>query len=76
MDFSNFKPNGVAKSEAFEAMCNHLFESWLRREYKNELSYFTTVNGSGGDGGVEVRDGAPRQAHPLRLGPRRARGRV
>jgi hypothetical protein len=54
MDFSNFKPNGVAPSEAFEAMCNHLFENWLRRQYKNELSYFTTVNGSGGDGGVEA----------------------
>ena len=52
MDFSTFKHNGVAPSEAFEAMCNHLFESWLRREYNQDLSYFTTVNGSGGDGGL------------------------
>ncbi len=35
-------------------MCNILFKCWLKKEYKDNISHFAFVNGSGGDGGVEA----------------------
>lgn len=54
MEWDKFDTHGSSQEHAFEVMCNILFEKWCRREYKDEVSYFTTVNGSGGDGGVEA----------------------
>ena len=34
-------------------MCNQLFENWCKEQYTTTLSYFSVVNGAGGDGGVE-----------------------
>lgn len=33
--------------------CEKWFENWCNDEYKDNISDFTVVNGSGGDGGVE-----------------------
>ncbi|MGO4876567.1 hypothetical protein ACEN2P_08195 [Pedobacter psychrotolerans] len=54
MDVSRIKNYGDAPDRAFEAFCSQLFRSWIRRNYKNNLSYFSIVNGKGGDGGVEA----------------------
>lgn len=49
-----FHKRGEAPTKAFEAFANQLFELWCRRTYKDNISYFTVVNGAGGDGGVEA----------------------
>jgi hypothetical protein len=54
MDWTMFHKHGEAPTEAFEAFANQLFELWCRREYGEVVSYFTVVNGAGGDGGVEA----------------------
>lgn len=54
MDWTMFHKHGEAPTKAFEAFANQLFELWCRRTYKGSISYFTVVNGSGGDGGVEA----------------------
>lgn len=54
MNFTNFNTHNDAHDRAFEVLCNQLFERWMRREYKGRLTYFMTVNGAGGDGGVEA----------------------
>lgn len=52
--FDNFKTYNDSHQNAFEALCNQLFERFIRCEHTNELKYFTVVNGAGGDGGVEA----------------------
>lgn len=54
MDWKNFNTDGMDQCRAFEAMCNQLFERWCRSEYAKDITKFTTVNGAGGDGGVEA----------------------
>ncbi|MES2398084.1 MAG: hypothetical protein V4549_18870 [Bacteroidota bacterium] len=54
MNFTNLKTYNDSNERAFEALCNQLFERWIRKEYDSKLKYFTTVNGAGGDGGVEA----------------------
>lgn len=49
-----FHKRGEAPTKAFEAFANQLFELWCRRTYRDSISYFTVVNGAGGDGGVEA----------------------
>ncbi|HEK20310.1 MAG TPA: GNAT family N-acetyltransferase [Bacteroidetes bacterium] len=52
--WSNFKNYGEAPTAAFETLCNHLFERYIKREYGDKLKKFRVVNGKGGDGGVEA----------------------
>jgi hypothetical protein len=40
--------------EAFEALCNQLFERWCMREYRDTVHQIHIVNGAEGDGGVEA----------------------
>jgi len=54
MEWTKFNTHGESSNHAFEVMCNILFEGWCKREYKDNLKYFSFVNGSGGDGGVEA----------------------
>jgi hypothetical protein len=54
MNFNNLKTYNDSSERAFEALSNQLFERWVRKEYVSQLKYFTTVNGAGGDGGVEA----------------------
>ena len=54
MEWTRFNTHGESPNRAFEVMCNILFEGWCKSEYKNRLKYFSFVNGSGGDGGVEA----------------------
>lgn len=54
MDWTKFNNHGESPNHAFEVMCNILFKCWLKKEYKDNISHFAFVNGSGGDGGVEA----------------------
>lgn len=54
MEWQKFNTHGESQNHAFEVMCNILFEKWCKREYGEKVSYFTTINGDGGDGGVEA----------------------
>lgn len=54
MDWTKFNTHGQSFNDAFEVMCNILFEGWCKNEYKDTLKYFSFVNGKGGDGGVEA----------------------
>lgn len=54
MEWTKFNTHGESSNRAFEVMCNILFESWCKSEYKDHMKYFSFVNGSGGDGGVEA----------------------
>ena len=53
MNWTNFQTYNESSERAFEMLCNQLFENWCKDEYKKNISDFTIVNGSGGDGGVE-----------------------
>lgn len=54
LNWQHFQTYNDAPTQAFETMCNQLFELWCKREYKDSLDSVTVVNGSGGDGGVEA----------------------
>ena len=54
MEWTKFNTHGESSNHAFEVMCNILFESWCKSEYNDHMKYFSFVNGSGGDGGVEA----------------------
>lgn len=54
MNWHAFNPHNDSYEDAFEAFCIQIFERYLRRNYKNELSEFFAVSGAGGDGGVEA----------------------
>jgi hypothetical protein len=53
MNWIGLTNNGDSYEDSFESFCDQLFESWCRRNYKNEILAFSTINGAGGDGGVE-----------------------
>lgn len=50
---SDLKTYGLGPQKAFEALCNQIFEEWVKSEYGEKVSYFLTIRGEGGDGGVE-----------------------
>ena len=52
--WDNFKNYGDSPENAFETLCNQLFERYLQRKYKKELLKFSVINGAGGDGGIEA----------------------
>ena len=54
MDFNNFNTYSESPQNAFETLCTHLFERYLRRKYSSDLVKFRVVNGAGGDGGIEA----------------------
>lgn len=54
MNFSTLNTYGDAPDQAFEALCNQLFEHWVEETYIGQVSHFAVVNGAGGDGGVEA----------------------
>lgn len=54
MDWNLLQLHGIARDEAFEALTTHLFERWLRSEYGSSVVRFHSLDGCGGDGGVEA----------------------
>lgn len=54
MNWNNFLTYGSNPSDAFETLCNQIFDRYLNRTYKDQLIKFRVVNGDGGDGGVEA----------------------
>lgn len=54
MNWDAFKTYGLGYPDAFETLNNQLFERYIQREYGTEVIRLRTVNGSGGDGGVEA----------------------
>lgn len=62
MNWTTFKTYELGHEKGFESLCNQIFERWVREKFKDDLVYFTTVRGDGGDGGVEafaeLRDGS------------------
>lgn len=53
MNWQHFQTYNDAPTQAFESMCNQLFELWSKKTYIDSIKTVTIVNGSGGDGGVE-----------------------
>jgi flagellar biosynthesis/type III secretory pathway chaperone len=54
MNWEKFLNYGDSYQEAFETLCNQLFERFLKRTYKNDLVKFRVINSAGGDGGIEA----------------------
>lgn len=54
MNFSTLNTYGDAPDQAFEALCNQLFDHWVEETYAGQVRRFAVVNGAGGDGGVEA----------------------
>lgn len=54
MNWASFQTHNDAPEQAFESMCNQLFERWCRRTYGSDVQSFRAINGAGGDGGVEA----------------------
>ncbi|MBB2143990.1 hypothetical protein GM921_00705 [Pedobacter sp. LMG 31464] len=54
MNIGRLNNYNSSPEEAFESLCTQLFQRWLNRMYAAEISYFSVVNGAGGDGGVEA----------------------
>lgn len=54
MNWNDYKTYGDSPQNAFETLCNQLFERYLRRSYGNYLNKFRVINGAGGDGGIEA----------------------
>jgi hypothetical protein len=54
MNFTTLNTYGDAPDQAFEALCNQLFDHWVEATYAGQVRHFAVVNGAGGDGGVEV----------------------
>lgn len=54
MNWQHFQTYNEAPTRAFEALCNQLFEQYCKHELADEVEYFSVVNGSGGDGGIEA----------------------
>lgn len=52
--WENFQTRNQDPREAFEALCNQLFERWCMRGYRDQVQHIHVVNGAGGDGGVEA----------------------
>jgi hypothetical protein len=54
MTWDTFQTYRLSRQSAFETLNNQLFERYIRRTYQNDVSALHTVNGSGGDGGIEA----------------------
>jgi hypothetical protein len=54
MNWTKFNTYGDSPQNAFETLCNQLFERYLKRTYKTDLIKFRVINGAGGDGGIEA----------------------
>ncbi|MCH7403851.1 hypothetical protein ACFOUP_16325 [Belliella kenyensis] len=54
MNWTKFITYGDSPQNAFETLCNQLFERFLKRTYKTDLIKFRVINGAGGDGGIEA----------------------
>ncbi len=54
MNWTKFINYGDSPQNAFETLCNQLFERYLKRTYKTNLIKFRVINGAGGDGGIEA----------------------
>lgn len=54
MNWTKFISYGESPENAFETLCNQLFERYLNRTYKTDLIKFRVINGAGGDGGIEA----------------------
>jgi hypothetical protein len=54
MNFKTLSTYGDAPDQAFEALCNQLFDHWVHAAYTGQVKRFAVVNGAGGDGGVEA----------------------
>jgi hypothetical protein len=54
MNWNSFLTYGESPQNAFEILCNQIFERYLNRKYTNDLFKFRVINGSGGDGGIEA----------------------
>jgi len=54
MNWNKFLTYGDSQQNAFETLCNQLFERFVRRTYGNDLVKFRVINGAGGDGGIEA----------------------
>jgi hypothetical protein len=52
MEIRNINTYNSSHEKAFEALCNQVFERWVKREHA--VKHFSVVNGAGGDGGVEA----------------------
>ena len=53
MNWDIFIVHNDSYENAFETLCNQLFENWIKENYSSKIKLFRTVNGAGGDGGVE-----------------------
>jgi hypothetical protein len=54
MNWNSFNTYGNSYEDAFECLCTQLFEHYLWRKYPNKIEKYRTINGSGGDGGIEA----------------------
>ncbi|WP_319226685.1 hypothetical protein [Draconibacterium orientale] len=54
MQWKSFNTYGDNPNNAFETLCNQLFERYLKRNYLDELIKFRVIKGAGGDGGIEA----------------------
>jgi hypothetical protein len=54
MNWTKFITYGDSPQNAFETLCNQLFERYLKRTYNTDLIKFRVINGAGGDGGIEA----------------------
>jgi hypothetical protein len=54
MEIAKLNNYNTSKENAFEGLCTQLFRAWLARKHQSDLTYFSVVNGAGGDGGVEA----------------------
>ena len=54
MNWTKFITYGDSPQNAFETLCNQLFERYLKRVYKTDLIKYRVINGAGGDGGIEA----------------------
>jgi hypothetical protein len=54
MNWAKFLTYGDSQQNAFETLCNQLFERYLKRTYDKTLTKFKVINGAGGDGGIEA----------------------
>lgn len=54
MNWTKFITYGESPQNAFETLCNQLFERFLKRTYHSDLIKFRVINGAGGDGGIEA----------------------
>lgn len=54
MNWNKFLTYGDSQQNAFETLCNQIFERYLKTTYAKDLTKFRVINGAGGDGGIEA----------------------